>query len=107
MECHLPPPTSPDLLQRVEEMLPLRRGWSRPVVELEARRTTISWHCPGMSCWWMLIQLFIEVYSMPNEGLRQGVQCLFCRNAQGCGHMGADRGSMHEPHAVIIHDPIH
>ena len=88
-------------------MLPLRRGWSRPVVELEARRTTISWHCPGMSCWWMLIQLFIEVYSMPNEGLRQGVQCLFCRNAQGCGHMGADRGSMHEPHAVIIHDPIH
>ena len=43
---------------------------------------------------------------MSNEGLHQGVQCLFCRNAQGRGQ-GADRGSMHEPHAVNIHDPIH
>ena len=56
-----------------------------------------------MSCRWMLIQLLIEVYSMPNEGLRQGAQYLFCRNAQG---RGQDRRSMHEPHAVIIHDPI-
>ena len=32
----------------------------------------------SMSCWWTLIQLFIEVYSMFNEGLRQGVQCFFC-----------------------------
>ena len=62
-----------------------------------------------MSCWWMLIQLFIEVYSVSNKGLRQGVQRLFCRNAQGRGPgtVGADQGSMQKPHAVIIHDPIH
>ena len=60
----------------------------------------------SLLCWWMLIQLFIEVYSMSNKGLRQGVQCLFCRNAQRRGQ-GADRGSMHEPQAVTIHKPIH
>ena len=60
----------------------------------------------SMSCWWMLIQLFIEVYSKSNEGLRQGVQSLLCRIAQGRAQC-ADRGSMHEPHAVNIHEPIH